>query len=113
MEKQSLTDEQQVGRKIRELRKSRGMTQEDPATEISETCTGKVISRYETGRDEMKMLTFFDICSSLGCTPNDIAPDWILGNGVAGPEGYNELSTDNKTIINKMIQALLLQQSNS
>lgn len=110
-----LTDEQAVGEKMRTIRKARKMTQEKLAEEISDTCSGKVISRYENGTDKMGMLTFFDVCAGLKVTPNDLAPDWLLqiGKVPTAPEGYEQLTEANQKIIRQMVQALLLQQSSA
>ena len=100
----------QVGKKIREARKQRGMTQEQLAAQISDSCSGKMISQYESGISDMRMLTYFGICEVLGCYPNDLAP----ANVLRGQGTINEfflLNEENRQMIEKMIQALLLQQS--
>lgn len=111
--KEFLTDEQAVGEKMRTIRKAWKLTQEQLAETISDTCSGKVISRYETGTDKMGMLTFFDVCAGLKVTPNDLAPDWLLqmGKAPAAPEGYEQLNEANQKMIQQMVRALLLQQN--
>ena len=105
----NLTDEQQVGVKMKTMRKSQKLTQEELAERISEQCSGKTISRYENGKGEMKLLTFFDICSALNCSPDSLVPDWLVPRKRM-PEGYDRLNDENRAMIDKLIHALVLQQ---
>ena len=100
----------QFGEKLRQLRKSRNMSQEQLAEKISDTCSSNMISRYESGQTIMNVFTYFDVCNALGCTYNELAPD-----GIAIPddrvEHYHQLTEKNKEIVQTMVQALILQQA--
>ena len=103
-------DGSQFGEKLRKLRKSRNLSQEQLAEKLNDTCSSNTISRYETGQAIMNVLTYFDLCRALSCPLNELAPD-----GTAGLEdtvnGYHHLTEKNKEIVQTMVQALLLQQS--
>ena len=100
---------QQVGDKIRNLRKKKGITQDQLAAQISESCSGKTISKYENGMSDMRMLTFFEICEALECAPNDLAPEHIL-KAESPISSFYLLDQRNQEMIETMIQALLLKQ---
>ena len=107
-------DSQEVGNNIKKARKSKKLTQEKLAEQISETCFFQTVSRWEKGTDRMNLLTFFDICAGLGVEPNDLAPTRLLKQkscSVQAPDGYAELNEENRRTIQKLVQALLLQQS--
>jgi transcriptional regulator with XRE-family HTH domain len=70
-----------LGRKVRELRRSRGMTQKDLATVVG--VTGAQLHRYETGATRVAASRMIAIAEALGvradvligsCTPSDPAP---------------------------------------
>ena len=100
---------QQVGERIRVVRKKRGMTQDELAAQISESCSGKMISKYENGMTEMRMLTYFEICQALGCAPNDLAPESTTRR-TGTISDFNLLSQKNREMVETMIQALILKQ---
>ena len=104
----------EVGRNIRKTRKVKKLTQEKLAERISDTCSLQTVSRWEKGTDRMNVLTFFDICAGLDVEPNELAPARLLKQGDhidQGPAGYGQLNEENQGIIQKMVQALLLQQN--
>ena len=75
-EKRDLTE---VGRKIRRIRTTRDMTQE----ELSELAgngqlSAKAVSRFEHGDRDMKLTTFFSFADVLKVAPNDISPERLL-----------------------------------
>lgn len=101
-----------VGDKIRNHRKLRKLTQEQFAETVGEPFSAKVLSRYENGKTEMGISTYFEIAKALGVSPNDLAPHELLPCSTAfeKPNRYSELDEDNKQIINTMIAMLLQKQ---
>ena len=97
-----------IGKRIKALRKRQGLTQDELAGMIDAEWTGTTLSHYETGDREMRLSTFLAIADAL-----DVSLDALAGrvrqNGV--PEGYGELSEDNRAVIGDMVQVLLRRQS--
>ena len=108
----SLSPSKEVGERIKNTRKSRGLSQEQLASQISETCSSKVISRYENGTCDMRLLTFLEICNVLECTPNDLTQEYSSGEDDR-IQGFHKLNAKNREIVETMVQALLLQQNQS
>ena len=100
---------QQVGERIRKLRKQKGMTQDQLAEQISDGCSGKTISKYENGMTDMRMLTFFEICEALECSADDLAPSDIACTEKMVHD-FHLLNQKNKEMIETIIQALLIKQ---
>ena len=63
----------ETGEKIRALRESRGMSQEQLAELVG--VSKNSISRYETGTADMKSSVLFEISKVLDTTPNELASD--------------------------------------
>jgi DNA-binding XRE family transcriptional regulator len=72
---------QVIGRKIAESRDEIGLTQTELARRIH--VSRFQMCKHESGGAEMPMTRFFDICSVLRVTPNDLlrAITRTLGNG--------------------------------
>ena len=66
----------ETGEKIRALRESRGMSQEQLAALLDTTKNS--ISKYENGQMEMKISMLYKISDIFGVTPNDLTPKHIL-----------------------------------
>ena len=66
----------ETGEKIRALRESRGMSQEQLALLLDTTKNS--ISKYENGQMEMKISMLYKLADLFGVTPNDLTPKHIL-----------------------------------
>ncbi len=64
----------QLGSKLRQLRKSYGITQSELARQLG--ISGSAVGMYEQGRREPDSTTLLKICSFFG-----ISSDYLLGNG--------------------------------
>ena len=110
--KEALPDEKIVGENIKKIRKSKGMTQEQLAEKISDTCSGKTISRYENGNGQMLLSTYFGICEALEVSPNDLSPERLLQMDFTTKllEDYRKLNTEYQETARGIIRLLLYQQ---
>jgi transcriptional regulator with XRE-family HTH domain len=61
-----------VGRRFREIRTSKGITQADVATETG--LTRQSVANIELGRQRFMLHTFFDVARALGVTPAELLP---------------------------------------
>ena len=99
----------ETGSRIRTIRKQRHMTQMDLAEKIGNDCSGTVISRYENGEKEMGLRRFADILKAL-----EVSPEELLGNpgrhDLEAGELFSLLNNENRAIILKQMEALLLMQ---
>lgn len=97
-----------IGKRIKALRKQQGLTQDELAGMIDAEWTGTTLSHYEAGDREMRLSTFLAIADAL-----DVSLDALTGRvrQDGAPEGYGELSEDNRAIIGEMVQVLLRRQS--
>lgn len=77
-----------LGRKVRELRRSRGMTQKELATAVG--VTGAQLHRYETGATRVAASRMIAIAEALG-----VRPDVLLES--AAPEGMPPLPAETTT----------------
>ncbi len=66
-------DAQKVGKRIQEVRKSRGLTQEELAQQLD--LSTKYISNIECGFKTPKLNTFVAIANALHCDANDLLSD--------------------------------------
>ena len=96
-----------VGSRIKHLRESRNMTQDDLATKFG--ATGNCESRYEMGTVTMGIDKFFTIAMALGVTPNDLCPPFVLC-GTSFDRCFYRLNEHNKRIVKEVILALLAWQ---
>ena len=67
-----ISDLVETGEKIRALRESRGMSQEQFAELLG--VSKNSIQRYELGTVEMGLTTFFKLAELAKCSPNEISP---------------------------------------
>ena len=97
-----------VGKRIKTLRKQQGLTQDELAGMIDAEWTGTTLSHYEAGDREMRLSTFLTIAEAL-----DVSLDALAGRArqCGAPEGYGELSEDNRAVIGDMVQVLLRRQN--
>jgi transcriptional regulator with XRE-family HTH domain len=61
-----------VGRRFREVRTSKGITQADVATETG--LSRQSVANIELGRQRFMLHTFFDVARALGVSPTDLLP---------------------------------------
>lgn len=61
-----------VGRRFREIRTSKGITQADVATETG--LTRQSVANIELGRQRFMLHTFFDVARALGVSPAELLP---------------------------------------
>lgn len=101
-----------VGRRMRAIRKGHDWTQLDLALSMQPNLSPAVISRYECGKADMQLTTYLSLVKTLGVTPNDLV-GWTDSVPVPSNElaEYNLLSESNRDMIDKLIHALLLEQS--
>ncbi len=105
-----------IGKKIRIFREKRGLTQEQLANKISETCDARTISRYENGESEMRMGRYIELCVALEVTFNDLLPDNTLpavANCSSSYVKYCRLNEIHKLAADHVINALYLEQNSS
>lgn len=72
-----------LGRRIRELRKERGLTQEQLSEKVGKT--DEVISNIETGAASTRLSTLFDIADALKVSLLDIF-DWVTPRKLTADE---------------------------
>lgn len=101
-----------VGKQIKKYRKSLQLTQEQLAEAVGGSFSAKALSRYEKGETQMGIGTYFDLAKALDVSPNDLAPQELLGHSemTEYPAGYLDLDTDNKQIVDMMVSMLLQKQ---
>ena len=68
----------EIGEKIRALRESKGMSQEQLAELIG--VSKNSISKYENGQAEMKIGVYNRLVEIFGVTPNDLSPNRLINN---------------------------------
>lgn len=76
-----------LGRRIREFRKERGLTQEQLSEKIGKT--DEVISNIETGSASTRLTTLFDIADALKVSLLDLF-DWISPRKLTAEEVRQE-----------------------
>lgn len=76
-----------LGRRIRELRKERGLTQEELSEKIGKT--DEVISNIETGAASTRLSTLFDIADALKVSLVDFF-DWVSPRKLTAEEVRQE-----------------------
>ena len=69
---QAQADAYEVGGRIRDARKERGMNQERLAELVD--CGLNTVSRIEVGQSNMPISTFFKFADALGVAPGELAP---------------------------------------
>jgi len=63
-----------VGRRFREIRISKGITQADVAAETG--LTRQSVANIELGRQRFMLHTFFDVARALGVSPVELLPSY-------------------------------------
>lgn len=76
-----------LGRRIREFRKERGLTQEQLSEKIGKT--DEVISNIETGATSTRLTTLFDIADALKVSLLDLF-DWVSPRKLTAEEVRQE-----------------------
>lgn len=76
-----------LGQRIRELRKERGLTQEQLSEKVGKT--DEVISNIETGAASTRLSTLFDIADALKVSLLDIF-DWVAPRKLTAEEVRQE-----------------------
>lgn len=101
-------DEYLIGQNIRKYRKLKGWTQEKlfDATGIERAD----ISKYENGTKGMPTIPVLKIFSTALEVSIGELTDGVGTKKQKGPANYNQLSPENKAMVDRMINALLLQQ---
>ncbi|WP_066452870.1 helix-turn-helix domain-containing protein [Anaerotruncus rubiinfantis] len=102
-----------MGRRIAEIRKKRGLTQEKLA-EMADL-TNNFISHIETCRSIPSLETIVKLCDALSVTPDEI----LLGTGTASPEYLSSdiiqkletCSPSERRLVNGFIDLLLSQRN--
>ena len=79
-----------VGRRFREIRTSKGITQADVATETG--LTRQSVANIELGRQRFMLHTLFDVARALGVSPAELLPS----------DGGIEMSVDLQQDIQKV-----------
>ena len=67
-----------LGDRIREARKARGMSQEQLADRMA--TDRKTVSRYELGEREMGISTFIQVTEALNISPSELLPERLSKN---------------------------------
>ena len=99
-------DAKKIGTFLRELRKEKGLTQEQLAEEMGGSCSNKVISRYEKGEVEMGVQTLIDIAENLEVPVDSLMPERVQIH--TEPEDdemsrlFSGLNTENREMLLKM-----------
>ena len=83
---------EQIGRKIRDLRNRNGLTQQELA-DRSELTKG-FISQLERGQVSPSVVTLFDLIECLGCTPGEFFEDHLEEKVVFSEQEYFEKIDD-------------------
>lgn len=76
-----------VGARIHELRKQRGMTQDQLASQVDLTRTS--ITNIEAGRQKILLHTLFELAAALGVEPLELLPsslELVKARGQKGPD---------------------------
>jgi transcriptional regulator with XRE-family HTH domain len=64
----------ELGRRVRDQRSKRGLTQDDLANRISPSVTRAAIANIEGGKQRVLCHTLWQLAQALGVTPLDLAP---------------------------------------
>ena len=96
-----------IGNRIREIRESRGMTQEDLSAKTGVSI--KHISVLERGLKEPKLSTFLNIADALELTPNELLSPPEDGKGIVTALSYkiSKLPYDEQERLLKIVNTLI------
>lgn len=86
-------DEFDFSRRLKEIRISRGMTQQQVGEKIG--VVGNVVSNWEMGIAMPKLALFRDLCIALNCPPGDLlglSPSGMSGDEYSLIKGYRSLN---------------------
>ena len=95
-----------LGREIRRIRESMGMTAEQLAAVVGNGCTDETIARYESGSLTMETDVFFALVDALGITPNDLAPRQMREKAPC-LFGYAKLNGSHRKMIDSVVTSFL------
>ena len=99
-----------VGRRVRDIRQVRGMSQERLAEKIN--VQSNTIHRYETAEQRMNLMTANDLSAALGVSLNSLIPDELaygIDQSAIEEEAiyrYRKLSSGDKLFVLKIILAI-------
>ena len=68
-----IKDREAIGEKLRQVREAQGLTQDALAMRLG--TDRKVISKHESGQQDMKMSSFIDYLEVLDVTPDQLLPE--------------------------------------
>lgn len=87
---------EQIGQRVAELRKARGLSRKDLAAALGLAGESSV-SEIENGRNNKKFVQFGEIADILGTTPNDLL-------------GFEAMAPDDLDMMGAAIQVMLMEE---
>ena len=110
-------NKREIGENIRRLRVTRGLTQEELASEMNKLLgkgyTPNMISLYETGRDHMHVGALFDFAIFFEVPPQELMPARFLRREDVIMSYFRKLSPDNQNMVEKMLEFMTLESAAS
>lgn len=101
-------DEFEFNRRLKEIRTSRGMTQQELGEKIG--IVGNVISNWEMGLSMPRLALFRDLCIALNCPPGDLlglSPSDMSGDEYNLLKGYRQLNAAGQYTMTVMLETQL------
>ena len=105
--KEKIPELVETGNRIADTRDARSITQEDLGSRVG--INGNAVSRIETGKNNLRVVTFYKIATALQVTPNDLCPEYLL-NGTP-LERYSLLNPKSRNSLRQFIDVLLSGQN--
>lgn len=106
----SQQNQESMGREIRRVRESKGMTREELVERLGEEYTVEAVRQYEDGSIPMGVDVLFAMTRALSITPNDITPNEVMDTAASGLGDYARLNGRNRRMVDQMIGVFLRQQ---
>lgn len=97
----------ETGNRIADTRNARSITQEDLGSRVG--INGNAVSRIETGKTNLRVVTFYKIAKALHVTPNDLCPAHLVKGTPL--ERYSQLNPKSRNSLRQFIDVLLSGQN--
>ena len=103
-----LREQKLVGRELRRLRTSLGLSETDMAARMGSEYTGEFVARYESGKIPMEIGPFFAMLRVLQVNPSEITPKALTARHLS--EKYREMDAESRDLLERLAEKLLTAQ---
>lgn len=110
---QEIADKKYIGNRLRILRESRGISQEELAEALGEKYTRKHIWQFETGGDHMRIGTLFAVCDVLEVRLEELVPERMIREADEMMLIIDELTQENRSRLREYAEFLLSRQGSA